>query len=186
MTLTSTNTFSITDSGTETEEATVTVLPIAGPGEGAGRLVHPTLGTLDFSFRPDSWRNFRSDVTVRPVWQIAQTLAGSVYTLWSGSVEDVVVEESWTDAIAMPADEFDLLNAMFQAPPDPNLGTPDGFVQWFPRYASDLGFYVVLLDVQCGDSEQTFNDVSDIEDADGNSWIGGPVVLTLGIRGRIE
>ena len=181
-TLSATSSFPISAADTATETAEVFVLPVAGPGEGTGRLIHPTLGTWDYPYKPDRWRNFRTDIIVPPVWSSVTTLGGVANTLWSGKLGDVVVEESWNAGeLAIEVADFDTLVAMWTAPPDPTLGEPDGYVQWWPSYACALGFHVIILGVTNGGGDgNEFDPVSE------QGWIVGPLTIQMRIVGRVE
>jgi hypothetical protein len=180
-TLTATSTFLISEGDTVSESAEVVVLPVAGAGQGTGRLVHPTLGTFDYGHAPDRWRNLRGDVVVPPVWASTTTLGGVSNALWPGSVQDVVVEEEWNAGeLSLEVEDLDVLNAFWTTPPDPTLGMPNGYVQWWPSYATDLGFYVALLTVRCGEGDgQTFDPLVD------QGWVMGPLLLTMRVVARI-
>ena len=178
-TITNEATFAIGEATLTVETAEVMVLPIASPGAGAGRLIHPTLGTFDYEYSPDRWRGFHSDVVVPPVWSSVATMGGVISTLHDGSIEDVLVEEHWDD-LAITTGQLDLFNSLYQAPPDPTLGTPSGYVKWFPSYASDLGFYVILLAVDVGGGQGM-----DLDPLVDQGWVQGPVTLRMRIVARV-
>lgn len=173
-TLTSSATLTVAAGETVVETAEVTVLPIAGEGEGTGRLVHPTLGSFDYEDAPDRWTSVRGDVVVPPVWAFATALSGAAATLWPGSIEDVVVEETWVDSYAMDSDQLDMLALLFQTPVDP----ADGYLEWWPSYTTDLGFRVAFLDLQVGGQGLSFTHLL------GDGIVEGPVVARFRILGR--
>lgn len=178
-TITNTATFAIGESTPTVETAAIVVLPIASPGDGTGRLIHPTLGTFDYETKPDLWRGFRGDIVVAPIWSSETTLAGTVNTLWDGSVEDVVVEETWVD-LAMTTGFLATLLTLWTSPPNPALGVPTGFVKWFPSYDNDLGFYVIILGVEVGGQGVGMTPVVD------QGWIEGPVTIRMRIVARVS
>ena len=173
--ITSSATFTVVAGDVVTETAEAVVLPIAGVGEGRGRLVHPTLGTFDYAFAPDRWTNLRGDVVVPPIWAMAATLSGASSTLWPGSIQDVVIEESWTDGYAMDSDQLDILLAIFQAPPDP----ADGYVELWPSYTSDLGFYVAFIGLEVGGQNLTLTPMVRV------GVVEGPVTARFRVIGRV-
>jgi hypothetical protein len=184
-TLSASATLAIGESTPAEASVGITVLPLAGPGEGTGRLIHPTLGTIDYQFAPDRWRGHIGDAVVFPIWSVSQTLAGALVALWDGTLEDVVVEEAWEGEIVMRRDELDALLAFYQSPPDPALGVPSGYVQWWPSYESDLGFYVCILAVSAGSSGGI--ELTNIPaDADGDEWVEGSVSIRMQLVARVE
>lgn len=177
-TLSSSATLPIGETATATESVALTVLPIAGAGEGRGRLVHPTLGTYDYEQAPDEWDGLSSDVVISPRWIVTAGIFGSVVKLEDGDISDAVCEERWTSPAALGADQWAMLLAMFTAPPDPGAGE---FVEWWPSYETNLGFYVALVGLRAGANAITMTptrqDIDEIE---------GPVALTLQVLARIE
>lgn len=174
-TLTASATLTIAAGDLVTETAELVVLPVAGPGEGRGRLVHPTLGAFDYAFAPDRWTNLRGDVVVAPIWASAQTLAGAAATLWPGSLQDVTIEETWSDSYAMDGGQLDLLLQLYQTPPDP----ADGYLELWPSYASTLGFRVAFVALEVGGQDVALTPMSVTDDV-----IEGPVVARFRVIGR--
>lgn len=150
--LTSSSTSVIGAGALLTETTTVTVLAAAAPGTGTGRLVHPTLGTFDYSFAPDEWTNLLDDIVIPPVWANARTLDGAANTLWPGSIQDVIVTERWISPISMPLDFLRQLITFWQNPSE-----PPAFLEWRPSYANDLGYRVIMLSVTSGGREITLD-----------------------------
>src|SRR5450631_3165435 len=134
-TLTSSSTFTIGAGTVVTETVAITILPGAAPGTGKGRLIHPTLGTLDYDFPPDEWANIDADVIVEPIWASAKALSGSLNTLLQGDLRDSIVQEHWTQEWNVTLPFLRQLLSFWQTPPDPVTGTP---IQWWPNYTSIL------------------------------------------------
>jgi hypothetical protein len=177
-TLTTTGTFTIGDGTLAETSTTLHILPAAGVGSGPGRLIHPTLGTYDYARPPDVWVNVDGDVIIPPVWASAKTLKGAANTLFAGDIRDVVVDEQWTQSVAVELAMARMLIAMWQSPPDP----ADGFVQWYPSYANDLGFKVVLLDLTIGQGGGiSFTPLV----KNGSGFVRGPVRLKMRIVDRV-
>jgi hypothetical protein len=153
-TLTASTTFSVGASSTVVETVTTTILAAVAAGSGRGRLVHPTLGTYDYSHMPDQWVNVDSDVIIAPIWANARTLDGAANTLWQGSIRDVEVEERWT--FAVPVAHLRTILSYWQNPPDPD----DGYVSWYPNYANGNGYQVLMLNVSVGGEGVMLNWVS--------------------------
>jgi hypothetical protein len=179
-TLTSSSTVAIGSGSAVVESVTVPILAAIGGATGQGRLIHPTLGTLDYAQAPDEWRNVDADVIVAPVWSNSKTLLGSANALWPGNLRDVEVEERWTQPLAMEAAFVRQLLTFFQTPPDPDTDAP---VQWWPNYASTLGFEVAIKDVAIGDGGTGAGVVlTPLLNAKG--WVEGKVVITMQVLGR--
>lgn len=155
-TLTNNNNFTIAAGPTAQVTTDVLVLPVAAPGQGTGRIIHPTLGTYDYPFSPDEWVNLDSDVIIPPVWQSSKTLGGGINTLWAGKVQDVICIERWTSAISMPLAMLRQLINLWVTPPDPSAD----YVLWYPSYSTALGFKVVITSLTVGGQEVTLNFVS--------------------------
>lgn len=149
-------TLTIADAPTEQITTNVLVLPIAGVGEGRGRLIHPTLGTYDYLHAPDEWSNIDGDVIVPPIWQSSMTLDGGQNTLWPGHIRDVECSERWTSPISMPMAMLRQLLAFWVAPPDP----ASAHIQWYPSYTTALGYDVIITAVTVGGREVTLNYIS--------------------------
>src|SRR5579862_3243807 len=102
-TLTSSSTLAIGSGSAVVESVAIPILPgIVAPG-GKGRLIHPTLGTLDYDYAPDEWVNLAHDVIVPPVWATTKTLSGASNALWPGDIRDVEVQEIWNQGLNLSA-----------------------------------------------------------------------------------
>lgn len=170
--LTSSSTFSIGAGAVLTETTQITILPIAGAGEGRGRLVHPQLGTYDYAHAPDAWRNLVSDVVVPPIWANARTLSGAANTLWPGSIQDVEVMEEWNSPISMEAAFLNQLLTFWQNP-----AVPPEYIEWWPSYQTDLGYKVIILGVTTGGQEITLDYIFR------QGWVRGTTQLRMRIVG---
>jgi hypothetical protein len=184
-TLTSSSTFTIGSGSVIVETVAIPILPLVSPGTGFGRLIHPTLGTLDYDYSPDEWVNLDQDVIIPPTWATQKTLQGAINTLWQGDIRDVLVEERWINDPNVTATFLRMLLAFWQTPPDPVTGTP---VQWWPNYATTLGFNVIILGVPVGsglshvrerDDGQVLNHY-----ANDDNWITEPVTISMRVLGR--
>jgi hypothetical protein len=142
--------------------------------------VHPTLGTLDYPNAPDEWRNVDTDVIIAPVWANSKTLVGSSNALWPGNLRDVECEERWIQPLNLQAAFFRALMTFFQTPPDPDTDAP---VQWWPNYATTLGYLVALTDIAIGDSGKGGGVVL-TPTLPLRGWVEGKVVITMQILGR--
>jgi hypothetical protein len=60
-TLTNSATLAIGAAVPAVEEVSIAVVPAASVATGNGRLVHPTLGTLDYTYAPNAWTNVDGD-----------------------------------------------------------------------------------------------------------------------------
>jgi hypothetical protein len=143
-TLTSSTFFTVANQAIAVDTVQLVVVPAgSGAAGGYGRLVHPTLGTLDYTLPPHEWTNLDSDVIISPTWTATKTLTSTANTLWAGALRDVVVKESWLpDAgLSMPMPMLRLLIAFFLNPPDLAAGQ---YVEWYPTYSCALGFKVIL------------------------------------------
>lgn len=178
-TLTSTGSFTVGSGSVVTISAPLVVIPAASVGSGTGRLIHPTFGTFDYLRGPDEWQNMDGDAIIAPIWSSTKTLLGAANTLFVGDLRDVVVEERWTQRVAMELDQARMFIAMWQLPPDPAAA----YVQWYPSYANDLGFNVVLLDLIVGGSQGI--NLSPLVN-NGEGWVRGPVTIKMRIVSRIE
>lgn len=177
-TLTNSATLAIGAGAPAVEEVAITVIPAASVASGSGRLVHPTLGTLDYSYTPNKWTNVDGDVIARPTWASSKTLKGSANTLWRSDIRDVTVVERWTrDAggIIMPMNMLRNLLLFFGNPPDP----ASAWVLWYPTYTTDLSFKVLLTDLQVGGDGITLDTI-----ATKKGWATEEVALFLKIVAR--
>ena len=177
-TLTASAEFTIGAGSPGVEEITLTILPAASGGAGLGRLVHPTLGTLDYAMSPSQWSGIDADVIIPPAWASTKTLSGAANTLWRGSLRDGVCVERWgTDCGAsMPADQLRMLLAFWQNPPDP----ANGYVEWWPSYTSVFGFKVILMNLTAGPGQGVTLDT-----VLSQGWVVGQVELTLRVVERL-
>lgn len=180
-TLTSSATFTIGAGAVVIESAPLTILPAIGAATGRGRLIHPTLGTLDYPNAPDEWVNIDGDLIVAPVWASTKTLQGSANALWQGNVRDVTVSECWIQELNIPIAFLRQLLAFFQNPPDPDAGTP---VQWWPNYTSPLGFQVAMTGVKVAGDSGADGIVLDAL-ANRSGWVDGKLTNTMQILGRV-
>lgn len=174
-TLTSSATLTIAAASVAVESVNLTVLPVPASNTGRGRLIHPSIGTYDYTRGPDEWVNLDGDAIVSPIWASTKTLLGAANTLFMGDIRDVVVEERWTQAICCEISHLRALMAMWMNPPDPSVA----YVQWYPTYSSIQGFNVVLLGLTLGGKEITINSLSHA------GWVRGPLVLRMRIAGRL-
>lgn len=145
-TLTSTSTFIVGDAAVAVETVTLPVILPAAAGSGAGRLVHPSLGTLDYERPPDECDGMRGDAIIAPIWSSTKTLLGASNTLFLGDLRDVQPEERWTQSLVGSSAFVDSMISFWMNPPDPSVA----YVQWFPSYLNGLGFNVVMLDLSLG------------------------------------
>lgn len=177
-TLTNSATLAIGAAVPAVEEVSITVIPVASVVSGKGRLVHPTLGTLDYTYAPNNWTNIDGDVIPFPTWAGSKTLQGSSNTLWRGDIRDVTVVERWTrdsGGIIMPIAMLRTLLLFFQNPPDP----ASAWVLWYPTYTTDLSYKVLLTDLQVGGNGITLNAIATKKD-----WATEEVSLSLKIVAR--
>lgn len=179
-TLTSSSTVAIGAGSAVVESVVIPILPALGSILGKGRLVHPTLGTLDYPNAPDEWRNVDTDVIIAPIWANAKTLVGSSNALWPGNLRDVEVEERWTQALNLSAAFFRQLMSFWQTPPDPDTDPP---VQWWPNYATALGYQVAIKDVAIGDQGKQQGIVLS-PTLPLRGWVEGKVIVTMQVLGR--
>lgn len=179
MSLSASSTFDVLDASTESAEVTVIVQPAAGYGTGGrGRLVHPTLGTLDYVVSPDEVVDFDGAPLYRPQWARGQTLGGQVDTLWPGFLRDAVVIERWRNGeVGCPIAHLRALWAFFAAPPDPAAGQ---VVLWHPNYASAAAYKVALANLRAGGERITID-----RRLAGYGFAPQPVELELRILGAV-
>ncbi len=163
----------IAPASTEVESAGLTVLPLAAPGEGRGRIIHPVLGTYDYPYAPDEWMGIDGDVIVPPVWAHAMTLGGGADTLWDGDLRDVEVEERWISEV-MPIEHLRMLLAIWTQPPNPDSGV----VEWWPQYTTTLGYQVAVIEVTAGGRGVTLDYVTR------QDYVRGPVAIRMRIIDR--
>lgn len=177
-TLSNSATLSIGAASPAVESITLDVLTVPGSALGKGRLVHPTIGTLDYTYAPNAWTNIDGDVIAPPVWASTKTLKGASNTLWRGDIRDVEVSERWnrdSGDLKMPMDMLRTLIQFWTNPPDP----ASSFVAWSPNYTSTLSFKVVILDLLVGGQGVTLDSVAH------KGWSTGDVELRMKIVGRV-
>lgn len=146
-TLTSSTSISILNAAPAQESIQLSIIPAPMAGaRGTGRLIHPALGTLDYTLPPHEWTNIDSDLIVPPTWSSSKTLSSTSHTLWPGSLRDVEVTETWTpDAgLSMPLSMLRILLAFYVNPPDFGAGE---YIEWWPSYTCNLGFKVLLTGI---------------------------------------
>lgn len=179
--ITNTVEFDIGAASIEYEEVTITALPAVSEGEGMGRLVHPTLGTLDYDHPPTEWVNVDGDVIVPPIWSSVKTLAGSANTLWAGALRDVVCIERWRErgSLRMTIGQLRTMISFYVTPPDP---ADAEYVEWYPSYCSSLGFRVALVSLTVGGEGIALDWVS--QQSPGYA-ADRDIELTLKILGRV-
>ena len=175
--LTSTATFTIGDSTTASASTQITIIAAPEDGSGSGRLIHPSLGTLDYEKCPDAWSNVDGDVIIAPIWSSNKTLIGSSNTLFPGHIRDTVVEETWVgDDASISVEMMRALVSFWQNPPNPT----DDYVEWYPNYTNQLGYKVILLAVDVNGAGVNLNYVTRL------GWVVGDVTLRMKIAGRVE
>lgn len=149
-TLSSSGSFNVVGQTSAVAEASTVVIPAVGFPSGLGRIVHPVLGAFDYAYKPDEWVNVDGGgAIVAPTWASTKTLQGSAHSLWTGSISDVVCEERWgvsQQGLSMPIAQLRMLMAIWMNPVDPTVG----YVQWFPNYATNVGFNVLPVDLVVG------------------------------------
>lgn len=177
-TLTASATITLTDGATVTESLPVPVLPPLPLSSGKGRLVHPTLGAYDYDLEPTQWTNMMGDAIIQPIWSSNLTLGGASSTVWQGTIKDVVCEERWTaqGGLAMRVSQLSMLLAMYQSPPNPETE----WVEWYPNYITDLGYKVLITDLNVGDS----NGIA-LDGFVKGGYVAGKVTLKLRIIDRL-
>lgn len=180
-TLTSSSTIAIGAGSAVVESATIPIVPAASAPGGTGRLVHPTLGTLDYDYAPDEWVNVDTDVIIPPIWSSAKTLTGSANALWPGHIRDVEVQEIWNQALNIKPAFMRQLLAFWQTPPDPDTDSP---VLWYPNYTTALGFQVAMLEVTIEGDSGSSSGISLNPDTLYRDWVSGQVTLRMKILGR--
>jgi hypothetical protein len=176
-TLTSSATFTIGAGSPSIETLDIAILPPANSSLGRGRLIHPSLGILDYASPPDVWQGIDTDILTPPVWASTKTLSGAAHTLWRGTLRDGIAIERWTgeSGVSMSLPFLRTLIAIWQSPVDPAAGA----VQWWPSYTTALGFEVILTDLTVGGQGITLDYLTR------QGWVAGAVVLTLRITGRV-
>jgi hypothetical protein len=172
--LSSSSTFTIGAASTLVVSAPITVLPVAAPGTGKGRLVHEILGTYDYAYAPDEWEGIDQDLIIEPVWANSRTLNGAANTLWQGAVGDVEVTERWISGASMPVAMLRMLLAMWVNPPDP----ASSYVTWYPQYTTSLAYSVILLGVSSGGGKLTLDMLTR------QGWVAGTIEQRLRVVAR--
>ena len=168
-TLTSSSTLTLTVGTTTTDSVGINVLPLSSSAPGRGRLIHPTLGTLDYPYAPDNWSGVDTDIIIPPVWAYSQTLSGGANTLWAGNIKDVMVREQWDSAISMPLPFLRTLLNFYMNPPAPE----SGYVEWQPSYTNAHRYHVILVKVGSGGSELVLDYITR------QGWLAGTLELQM-------
>lgn len=172
----SSSTLTIVDSTPISESTGLTVLPLATTAPALGRLVHPTLGTLDYPYAPDEWVGVDTDIIIPPTWAYTPTLGGGANTLWAGSIKDVVCKERWTSDVSMPIPFLRTLLNFAMNPPAPE----DGYVQWLPQYTNPHTYNVILQMPTSGGSELVLDFLSR------QGWLAGVLELQLRVVNKVS
>ena len=172
-TLVSSGIFSVGDAVLVEEQVSVPVIsaPSFGAGTGTGRLIHPTLGTLDYDMAPPEWGGMDGDAIIPPIWASARTLTGGANTLWPGYMKDVEVYERWPGKVSMKAPQFRAFIDFWVNPP-----TPPSYVEWYPNYLNGNGYQVIITSVSSGGNKGVNLDFT-LFQADG--FIKGPVQINM-------
>lgn len=175
--LTASATWTLGAASPAAEELEIPILPAATGTSGRGRLVHPTLGIIDYEQGPDEWSGIDTDVLTPPVWASTKALSGASNTLWRGTLRDGVCTERWTaeEGLSMPLEQLRLLLAVWQNPVDPAAG----YLQWWPNYTTTLGYQVLMTDVSVGGQGVTLDFITR------QGWVAAPVTVTYRIAGRL-
>jgi hypothetical protein len=177
-TLTSNATITIGDGATATETISLSVVAAPIGGSGKGRLVHPTIGTIDYDRQPDRTDGMRGDAHIAPVWASSKALRGTANTLFAGDLRDVVCMEHWTQPF-VTATFADVLQSIFVNPPNPS----GNHVIWYPSYLNAFGFKVVITDFSLGGNRG----VSTFFPRHGaGTYDRGPMSLTMRLIEKIE
>lgn len=182
-TITTTTTFTVAAAPVAAATAPVFVsLNLGVDMPNFGRLVHPTLGALEYTHPPTEWVNIDGDVIAPPVWVSTKTLSGTSNTLWPGNIRDVVCVERWKErgALRMSMGQLRTMLAFYCNPPDPSVAA----VQWYPDYASTLGFRVAMVSLTVGGEGVGLDWVS-VHDPDNAFVADRDVELRLRILGRV-
>lgn len=176
--LTATTNFTILDASPVVESITLSVIAAAAPGTGKGRMIHPTLGSLDYYLAPHEWTSMGEDAVVAPVWASQQTLTSTANTLWPGYLRDVAPEERWLPnaGLSMPLSMLKALQAFWMNPPDPAVG----YIEWHPSYVTSLKFSVIITAIEVGGAPLTMS-----PQTVGTNLVEYPVTVKLRIVGRV-
>lgn len=177
-TLTATTNFTVLDASPVVESVQLAVIAAGGPGTGKGRLIHPTLGTLDYTLPPHEWTQMGEDAVIAPVWTSQMTLSSAANTLWPGSLRDVTPEERWLPSagLSMPLDMLKTLLTFWMNPPDPAVA----FIEWHPSYVTSLKFKVIISAIEVGGAPLTLSPQSV-----GTNLVEYPVTVKLRIVSRV-
>lgn len=176
-TLTSAASWTLGAASPAAEELDIAILPAASGTTGRGRLVHPTLGIIDYEKGPDAWSGIDTDILMPPVWASTKTLSGAANTVWRGQIRDGVCTERWSgeEGLSMPLSQLRLLLAVWQNPVDPAAG----YLQWWPNYTTTLGYQVMMIDVSVGGQGVTLDYITR------QGWVAAPVTISYRIAGRL-
>ncbi len=176
--LTATTNFTILDASPVTDSVQLQVVAAAAPGTGNGRMIHPTLGSLEYYLAPHEWTGMAEDAIIAPIWASQQTLSSTANTLWPGVLRDVAPEERWLpDAgLSMPLDMLKSLIAFWMNPPDPAVG----YVEWHPSYVTSLKFHVIITAIEVAGAPMTMS-----PQTVGSNLVEYPVTVKLRIIDRV-
>jgi hypothetical protein len=161
MSLTSSASYTVADSGVDSAQVVITVQPSGafGTAFGRGRLVHPTIGIYDYINTPDETVNIDGNLLFGSRWIHAETLTAGADTLWGGNLQDVRVIERWLQFdVGAPIAHLRALYNMFANAPNPNDPNPNlRYVLWYPSYANTSHWRVALSGIRSGGQELTLN-----------------------------
>jgi len=176
--LTATTNFTILDASPVVESITLSVVAAGGPGSGNGRMIHPTLGSLDYTLPPHEWTSMGSDAIIAPIWASQQTLSSAANTLWPGNLRDVAPEERWIPSagLSMPLAMLNALIAFWMNPPDPDVG----YIEWHPSYVTTLKYSVIITSIEVNGSPLTMS-----PQTVGTNLVEFPVTVKMRITGRV-
>lgn len=176
--LTATTNFTILDASPVIESITLSVVAAAAPGTGKGRMIHPTLGSLEYTLPPHEWTSMGQDAIISPIWASQQTLSSSANTLWAGNLRDVAPEERWIPSagLSMPLAMLNALIAFWMNPPDPDVA----YIEWHPSYVTTLKYSVVITAIEVNGAPLTMS-----PQTVGTNLVEFPVTVKMRITGRV-
>lgn len=120
------------------------VLPEFVPGTVTRRLVYPgdVFPPLDYPDNPDLWTNFDSmPLTARPIIKTDLALRDTVSSIWSASIQDVAVTETWSGQEKISRMLLYFVRRFLEYYLNP---PKSGYVIWEPRDLTDRRYYVVI------------------------------------------
>lgn len=197
--LTSSGVFPIADASLLVASVDAVVLPSVAFPNGTGRIVHPLLGSFTYQYKPDEWVNLDGDILIAPTWAATKTMKGAAHSLWLGDIADITVEERWLapEGLCMPISQLRMLLNIWTTPVDPATG----YVEWYPTYANNIGYYVIPLDLVVGSAGgsnmgkmQGFGSQAIVlddlvnalnPDCSNNGWVTQPVTFFLKLVSKI-